>query len=145
MHENSTHGSFCGCCFLFIINYMYKEYNANPEGKRTEDCVTRAISLAMGIDWESAYIRQAIQGLQMHDKMDKNYVWGQLLQDSGFERKAIPDTCPYCYTISDFAKDHPDGIFILGTGDHAVTVMDGDWFDTFDSGSMIPIVYYRRK
>lgn len=124
---------------------MYKEYNANPSGKRTEDCVTRAISLAMGIDWESAYIRQAIQGLQMHDKMDKNYVWGKLLTDSGFKRMAIPDTCPACYTIEDFAHDHPKGTYILGTGDHAVAVIDGDWYDTWDSGGAVPIVSYRRE
>lgn len=124
---------------------MFKEYNANPSGKRTEDCVTRAISLAMGIDWESAYIRQAIHGLQMHDKMDKNYVWGKLLTDSGFKRRAIPDTCPACYTIADFAQDHPQGTYILGTGDHAVTVIDGDWYDTWDSGGAVPIVSYRRE
>lgn len=128
-----------------MLFYMYREYNANPEKKRTEDCVTRAISLAMGIDWETAYIRQAIQGLQMHDKMDKNYVWGKLLTDSGFKRMAIPDTCPACYTIADFAHDNPQGIYIVGTGDHAVAVIDGDWIDTFDSGSMIPIVSYRRE
>lgn len=99
----------------------------------------------MGIDWESAYIRQAIQGLQMHDKMDKNYVWGKLLTDSGFKRRAIPDTCPACYTIADFAQDHPQGTYILGTGDHAVTVIDGDWYDTWDSGGAVPIVSYRRE
>lgn len=131
--------------FLFYHLCMYKNYNANPSGKRTEDCVTRAISLALGIDWESAYLLQAFQGLRMHDKMDKNYVWGQLLEDRGFVRKTIPDTCPSCYTVADFAQDHPHGTYILGTGDHAVAVIDGDWFDTWDSGDAVPIVCYRRK
>jgi hypothetical protein len=37
------------------------------------------------------------------------------------------------------------GTFVLGTGDHAVTVVDGDYYDSFDSGQMIPIVYYRKE
>lgn len=123
---------------------MFIEYNPNPDGKRTEDCVIRALCKAFKASWEAVYMRVASQGLKMHDMMHKNYVWGEMLLDNGFSRRAIPNTCPSCYTVADFAKDHPRGTYILGTGEHVVCVEDGDWFDTWDSGQAVPIIYYWR-
>lgn len=34
---------------------MWIEYNPNPTGRNTGDCVPRAISMALSIDWEAAY------------------------------------------------------------------------------------------
>jgi hypothetical protein len=79
------------------------------------------------------------------DLFTKNYVWGNLLLRHGFTKHHLPDSCPDCYTVEDFCNDHRMGTFVLGTGDHAVTVVDGDYYDSFDSGQMIPIVYYRKE
>ena len=123
---------------------MFIEKNLNPLKKRTDDCVVRAIALALGIDWKSAYTMLCAHGLKFSDMFSKNYVWADLLITLGFKRTSIPDTCPACYTVKDFTNEHPKGLFIVGTGDHVLTVIDGDYYDTFDSGSMIPIIYFRR-
>ena len=122
----------------------YIEYNPNPDKKRTDDCTIRALSKALNMDWESTYVKLSMAGLKHHDLMHKNYVWDDLLLDYGFSRYAIPNSCPHCYTIADFAADHPSGTYILGTGDHVVTLVDGDWYDLYDSGDMVPIIYYWR-
>lgn len=54
------------------------------------------------------------------------------------------DLCPECYRVRDFARDHPYGDYILGPKEHAVAVIDGDWYDTWDSGATVPLYYLRR-
>ena len=34
---------------------MYRYYNANPLGRKINDCTVRAISLALGESWDRAY------------------------------------------------------------------------------------------
>ena len=72
---------------------------------------------------------------------DANDVWGGYLRSLGWIRGAIPDTCPDCYTVADFAADHPYGRYVLCGRSHVVALTDGDWYDTSDSGQM-PILYY---
>lgn len=122
----------------------YIEYNPNPEGKRTDDCVVRAISKVMGYDWEKTYADLSVSGMQNHDLWNKNYVWINYLRKSGFNRAIIPNTCPDCYTIEQFCNDHPRGTYVLGTGTHVVAAVDGDYYDTWDSGQEVPIFYMWR-
>ena len=123
---------------------MYINYNPNPYGARTNDCVIRALAKATGKDWYEVYIDLFVKGLEMGDMLASNAVWGSYLKDQGYRMESIPDTCPDCYTVKEFANDHSAGSYILGTGSHAVAVIDGDYFDTWDSGDEIPIYYFRR-
>ncbi len=124
---------------------MYIPYNPNPQNKRTDDCVLRMLTKALNIDWETASIYAVIQQIRDADIFTKNYVWGNLLLRNGYTRHAIPDTCPDCYTVKDFCRDHALGSYVLGTGDHVLMVVDGDYYDSFDSGDLVPIVYYRKE
>ena len=123
---------------------MYIEWNNNPVGRRVGDCSVRAISKALDVDWETAYAMIAANGFAMGDMPSSNSVWGAVLRQNGFQKKAIPNTCPDCYTFADFAKDNPRGTFVLGTGTHVATVVDGDLYDIWDSSDEIPIyVWYK--
>lgn len=51
------------------------------------------------------------------------------------------DQCPECYTVRDFAEDHPKGLYVLGPPNHAVAVIDGDYWDSWNSGSTVPSYY----
>ena len=124
---------------------MYIEWNPNPSGKRTDDCVIRAISKVMGYDWEKTYADLSVQGMANHDLWNKNYVWINYMRDKGYNRYIIPNTCPDCYTIEDFCKDHPLGTYLVGTGTHVVAVVDGNYYDTWNSGKEVPIFYLWRN
>lgn len=124
---------------------MFAKYNPNPEAYRTDDCTIRALTKAFNVSWDEAYDALAEHGRELGDMMHKNWVWGDLLIEKGYSRYALPNTCPRCYTVADFAKDHPIGTYILGTGEHVVAVVDGDWYDTWDSGDEVPIIYYWRN
>ena len=43
----------------------------------------------------------------MKDIPSANRVWGQYLQNHGYRREWLPDDCPACYTVEQFAKEHP--------------------------------------
>lgn len=124
---------------------MYEFYNPNPTGKRVGDCVIRGISKVTGQTWGETYMDICMTGYQMSDMPSSNAVWASYLHSKGFERHTIPDTCPDCYTVTDFCEEHPEGIYILGTGTHVVAVEDGDYYDAWDSGCETPIYYWERK
>ena len=102
----------------------YEFYNPSPTGARIGDCVIRAICKALDQTWEHTYVALCVQGFSMYDLPNADSVWGEYLRSQGFQRYIIPNTCPDCYNILDFANEHPKGTFVLGTGTHAVTVQD---------------------
>ena len=124
---------------------MHVAYNANPEGQRVGDCTVRAISKALGQSWERTYTGLALQGFCLCDMPSANHVWGAYLRENGFQREIIPNSCPDCYTVKDFCRDHPSGTYILAISGHVVAVIDGNYYDTWDSGEETPIYYWKRK
>ena len=122
----------------------FVSYNANPDGKNVGDCTVRAISRALKQDWGVTYTGLALQGFIMRDMPSANHVWGAYLRSKGFSRYILPDTCPDCYTVAEFAEEHPNGIFILALSGHVVCVEDGDYYDTWNSGDKVPLYDWER-
>ena len=123
----------------------WKYYNPNPTGRMVGDCAVRAVSAALGVDWETAFDLIADAGMQMGNVMSGDEVWGAVLRQHGFYRQAIPNDCPDCYTAEDFARENPEGTFVLGFGGHVATVKNGTILDSWDSSREIPqYVWYRK-
>lgn len=121
---------------------MWIKLNANPAGKRVGDCVVRAISIATGKPWLKVYDDLHRVGRIEFDMMSSNDVWGLYLYLLGFEPFVLPDACPECITVREFAKHFPIGTYIIGTGSHAVAVINGDWVDTFNSAELVPSYFF---
>ena len=123
---------------------MFVELNNNPLNKSVGDCVISSISLAEGKSWDEVFLDLMERAFEEKDISSSNSVWSGYLRDLGYRRHIIPDTCPNCYTIADFAADHPTGTFVLATGTHAVTCIHGNHYDTWDSGREVPIYYFEK-
>lgn len=124
---------------------MWMKFNSNPTGRAVGDCAVRALSVALGVDWETAYALMAINGFAMGDMPTSNSVWGAVLRQHGFYRFNLSDTCPDCYTFADFARDNPQGVFVVGTGTHVATIIDGNLYDAWDSSNEpVAFVWYRK-
>ena len=125
---------------------MWIKYNPNPSGRSVGDCAVRAVAKALDTDWETAYGLMVAKGYEMGDMPSSDSVWGAVLRQNGFYRKSIPDSCPDCYTADDFARDHPEGVYVLGFGGHTATIVDGCLWDSFDSSGEAPqFVWYRKE
>ena len=124
---------------------MWKYCNPNPVKNLVGDCVIRAISVALNQPWTKTYDDICAVGREMYDMPSSNAVWNAYLRDSGFTKQTIPNICPDCYRIFDFCLDHPRGEYLVATGSHVVAVIDGNYYDTWDSGDEVPIYYYERK
>ena len=124
---------------------MWVKYNPNPTGRFVGDCSVRAIAKALGIDWDTAFDMVSHNAKLMGDMPSSDSVWGAVLRQHGFNKVAIPNTCPACYTVEDFCKDNPYGVFVIGFGGHVATVIDGVLYDSWNSSNLIPIYYWFRK
>ena len=120
---------------------MYKEYNCNPQGLNTKDCVYRALSLFLDKDWKE------IAEINMNYYLETGrFLWNVHRIESG--RFAIPianlnsylsslgyhDIIPDLYgepgyhRIPKILADYPEmkkGRFLFLNGIHAITMVDG--------------------
>lgn len=123
---------------------MWKYFNPNPEGRAVGDCAVRAVSAALDVSWDKAFLLMVIEAFHQKDMPSSNSVWGAVLRQHGFTRHAIPNDCPDCYTFEDFANEHPQGVYVLGTGSHTATVKNGI-MDSWDSRREIPQYFWKKQ
>lgn len=125
---------------------MWIRYDPNPvRDDGVGDCSVRAIAKALDITWEKAYARLSVNGFLMGDVISSDTVWGALLRQNGFKRHAVEDTCPDCYTVSEFCKDHPSGTYVIKSPTHVATVVDGNLYDSWNSENQTVIYYWTKE
>lgn len=121
------------------------KYNHNPADNATDDCAVRAVAVALGISWDEAYLEISENARRMREMMHRNVAWWSVLRQHGFKRAVIPNTCPDCYSVADFCRDHPRGLYVLGFyHSHVAVVIDGCLIDSWDSRGELPIYYFWR-
>ena len=124
---------------------MWRYINKNPKGRCVGDCTVRAISTATGNGWMETYLDLCLFGLLMGDMPSSNAVTAAYLKKKGFRRHTIPEEISEYYTVKDFCKDHPEGVYVIGIGTHMVCVIDGNYYDAWDSGDEFPVYYFSKK
>ncbi len=117
--------------------------NPNPLHKQVPDCVIRAVSIALNESWYKIYDELTDMGRLDANMPSADTVWGHYLYSKGFEPFLLPSTCPKCTTVNEFTKMYPKGTYIIGTGSHAVAIIDGNYYDSWDSGMEIPSFFWR--
>ena len=98
----------------------------------------------MDMPWDDVAIDLSMMMVAEKDIVSSNSLWGKYLELNGFRRGSLPNTCPSCFTIEDFCKTYPQGIFVVCTGSHVVAVINGNYYDTFDSGQETATYYFER-
>lgn len=124
---------------------MWIYANPNPCRQEEPDCVVRAVCLATGQDWDDVHWDLCILSHYECTMPSVNWLWDLYLRKCGFEKFLLPDACPKCVTVREFAKRYQEGTYVIGTGSHAVCVRDGNWYDIFDSADEVPTYFYRKK
>ena len=124
---------------------MWIRCNPNPLGKNVGDCVIRALAVATDQSWRDTYRDLCRTGEILADLPNSNAVWGTYLRRRGAKQFLLPESCPECITVRAFCERYPAGVYVIGTGDHAIAVIDGDWYDSFDSGNETPTYFWKVK
>lgn len=123
----------------------FRYYNPNSCGARVGDCAVRALCVACNIPWDVAYQLLCDKGFKMCDMPSSNAVWGAVLRDRGFVQSAFPRDLPDEYTLEDFCRDNPRGVFVVALNGHVVTAVNGHYYDTWDSGGEYPLYYFYKE
>ena len=119
---------------------MFIFLNANPAQLNTGDCVIRGISLLMNQSWEWTYLMVCLQGFLMRQMPSTNDVWSEYLYYNGYRRKPI-QSC----SVKQFSKLFPKGRFLLALNGHVVACIEGNYYDTWDSGEETVLYYWRKE
>ena len=126
--------------------FQYYQPNKMDLKDKYGDCTIRALSKALGITWLEAFdaMIPICRENQLSNIFDCPSVKrATLLQRLGFIYQGVSNKkgCKRP-TVDGFAKDHPNGIYIASVANHVVAVVDGKYFDTWDSGSCCMYGYY---
>ena len=124
---------------------MFKYKNKNKLGRIVGDCVIRAISTLLNQTWDETYIGIVIQGFISADMPSSDDVWGDYLIYKGYERCVLPHNCPDCLTVREFAERYDTGRYLLFVDGHVVAVVNGEYYDTWDSGDKVVIYFFQKR
>lgn len=122
---------------------MWVKCNPNPAHKEVPDCVIRAVAIAFNMRWFDVYDDLCRVGRMECNVPCADSVWGKYLYQRGCHPFILPESCPECVTIIRFCMMYPKGRYIIGTGGHAVAIIDGDYYDSWDSGNEIPSFFWK--
>lgn len=134
------------------MGYIY--HNENPFGLDVGDCVIRAITTALSYNWFMVHDELSFLSRKMADMPSSNRVWKEYLTGKGWKEVVVDNSCPNCFSVKEFCKKHKKGRFILSTcsiestnniivtASHVIAVIDGDYYDTWDSGADVPLSYF---
>ena len=125
---------------------MWVKTNPNPGRKEVGDSAVRALSFALKKRWVEVYDDLCRIGREEYNMPSSDSVISRYLHENGFEPflvKESEDNEPV--TIAVFSWMNPEGTFVIGTGGHVVAVINGDYYDSWDSGSEIPSFFWKIK
>ena len=118
--------------------YQYYQPNRKDLKDKVGDCQVRALSKVLGLTWLQTFdltipICRELQTYTIFDcdlnktktAMSKfGFVYTGVSNKKGSKRP----------TVKSFALSHPKGKYILSVAHHAVAVIDGVYYDTWDCG-----------
>lgn len=108
-------------------------YNRNPDGSKENDCVTRAISLATGLDYPS--VRKKLYHTAELLDCEKLCVccYKHLIEDVF---KCMRVSCDNL-SVGEFADIYPYGTYLVRVDGHISTIINNSIYDIFDCRDMI--------
>lgn len=115
----------------------WHEYNPNPKERNIGDCTLRSYCAAFGISWDKAF--DIASKVAKENSSMIQYVADKVLVeefncvvDEKYNKKIVKSKDRI--KVNEFALSHPYGTYILHVPKHQVTVINGEYWDSWDSG-----------
>lgn len=112
----------------------FEFYNANPKGKKTTDCVTRAICTALDQSYEQTVKELVELWLKTGYEMSEPICFGKYLVSKGWKKQKQPRKRDNKkYTGNEFVKIFKGTCVANIGGHHVVCIKNGKILDIWDS------------
>ena len=116
-----------------MICKYYKEYNPNPLGKETNDCVVRSLCAVTGKSWYEIYdllsaeARKFCCPFNSLEAEDRDSIYCNIL---GMKKhKVVREKGVKALNVERFCKEHPKGKYLLRLAHHLMGVVDGQYYE----------------
>lgn len=128
--------------------FNYYQPNNKDLKDRYGDCTIRALSKALNTTWLGAFDK----AIPLCRKYQVSNIFAcpitvrkLIFKELGFDYVGISNKKGQKRpTVDSFAKDHPTGIYIANVANHEVAIVDGQYYDTWDSGECSMYGYFKR-
>lgn len=136
------------------MNKSWNDYNPNPETQRYirgrrkgrkiahSDCVVRAFTILFDMNWKDTYMKLAMRGIEKNDIFTTRTVWESFLDKAPISlnvrvNKAGDIRKTRKMTVKEVAKltEGNSQVFLCSCLHHVVVCKEGQYFDSWDSGS----------
>lgn len=120
-------------------NKNFKYYQPNEKDIKDEygDCVLRALTKAVNKTWLEVFDELIVIAREVQAMPNNKHTYEKYLVDiKGFTYKGISNKKGSKRpSVTEFAKEHRTGTYVVRLAHHIVTIVDGIYYDTWDSGN----------
>lgn len=118
---------------------LYQYYQPNQKDKKNQygDCVIRALSKAYQKTWLQVFDELVPLSRMLQAPHNSAACYTAYLKQHGARYQDLSRNDSLRPTVASFARDHACGTYFLVGAQHVVTVQDGCYFDSWDSGSSL--------
>lgn len=126
-------------------NYRYYQPNKKDLKDDYGDCVIRSLTKALGKEWMQVFEELLPYARELQCMPNGKPCYEKYLIKNGFSYKGVSNKKGAKRpTVDSFAKEHKTGIYVLRVAHHLVAVVDGFYYDTWDSGGKSMYGYWEK-
>lgn len=126
----------------------WKYYQPNKKDLKDNygDCVIRALTKVLNKEWLDVFEELLPYARSLQCMPNGKPCYEKYLTDNGFEYTGISNKKGTKRpTVQSFSKDHKEGTYFLRVANHVVAVVDGYFYDTWDSGDCSMYGYWTKQ
>jgi len=124
---------------------IFEKYNNNPKGWKTNDCVIRSISQALGKSWLEVYDDLCEIGKKKCRMPNDKAVFELYLTNNGFIKHKQPRHSDGSkYTVRELADLLPNDDLIISVTKHLTFMSHGTLVDSWNCGGKTVGNYYSK-
>ena len=124
--------------------FRYYQPNEKDLKDKYGDCVIRALTKVLNKSWIEVFDELLPIAREVQTMPNTNPVYEKYLQNKGFEYNGVSNKKGRKRpTIEEFAKSHREGTYIVRVAHHLVAVVDGLYYDTWNSGKKSMYGYWK--
>ena len=120
-------------------------HNENPKGRRTGDCVIRAIGKASGDGWDKTFDGLVEVARRIKSELAWKDCYEKYLTEQGWVKCKQPRKADSTkYTVAEWCKLHRNGNMVVSVSNHLTCIIDGKCYDIWNCTGKTVLNYWTR-